>query len=394
MGSGCLVRLDFRPLPMRSTRAKLPAELPAELMGMLGNIDSLKREIQDRIRRIEAVKQAKSVLAEDAIKTEALNKRLAEMNKVVTAVHSGSLGAEKPFNEDAVLRLASREPVLVVHEGVALGRSRPEVAKAMAIHEPVVALNVDGKDAGTGRSVDRSRELVQEARRLLEESSARLDMAVQREEQAATDLLEIQEATVSAFQSASQQLAEAERQWKLADAAAVESRRLLDGSTAQLTLAVTKEQQSAADFHSAQRALSAAYELASRRLESAEQYRKEGDGFAQETRKLLQRMDAELAEARSSTAAASEDLLSARQELTTAYQFASLAAQRQVDSVHFFRKTVSWVIFSTASAWMLAVWMVWAAFHRTLTISVPFVASCLIVAGAVYLRKRGERELE
>jgi hypothetical protein len=105
-------------------------------------------------------------------------------------------------------------------------------------------------------------------------------------------------------------------------------------------------------------------------------------------------METELAEARNGATEASQDLLSARQELTTAYQFASVAAQRRLDSAEFYRKTASWVIFSSAFAWMAAVWMAWVAFNRVLPFAVPFAASCLILAGAVFLRKRGARQLE
>jgi len=421
---------------------------PAKLMDMLGDIDSLKREIQDRMRRIEAVKQAKSLLMEDAQRTEALNKRLAEIGKVMAVVHSGFLLDESVFEGATVMgpRLA---PLPQVHEGVALAWpkadeaakpavaaveiaepisletvplktvsvdavsvdaveaetiQKPEgaieaaqeldVAEAVATDEPDELVDVERADAATGVSLRCAEELVQEARRLLEESSARLDMAVQREEQVTADLLLNQETFASTFEAASERLGEAERCWKLADAAAGEAKRLFEDSTAQLTLAVSKEQQSAADFHAAQKALEAAYETVGERLAAAERFAKEGEGIAEETRTLLQRMETELAEARRGAAAASEDLLSARQELTTAYQFASVAAQRRLDAAEFYRKTASAVVFSSALAWMVAVWMAWVAFNRVLPYAVPFAASCLILAAAVFLRRQGERELE
>ena len=71
------VELAKKP-PMRVADQALGNEMdPAKLMDLLGDIDGLKLEIHERMRRIEAVKQAKSVLQEDAERTEALNKRLA-----------------------------------------------------------------------------------------------------------------------------------------------------------------------------------------------------------------------------------------------------------------------------------------------------------------------------
>jgi len=49
---------------------------PRNLMDLLGDIDGLKHEIHERMRRIEAVKQARSVLLEDAARTEALFSRV------------------------------------------------------------------------------------------------------------------------------------------------------------------------------------------------------------------------------------------------------------------------------------------------------------------------------
>jgi len=502
---------DVEPVkrPFGRTVAAAPVDTvdPSKLMDMLGDIDSLKREIQDRVRRIEAVKQAKSLLMEDALRTEALNKRLAEIGKVMSAVHSGFLAVDADEDVTAGPRWQSREPVamvetrpapvLVMHEAVALAWPKVEeaaaasipaaeeseaaavtaeasgmvaaelpvaevveiplelaavpvetqlaesapvaaveepapvlsiaevvetpVAVAKAVVAPEVELSVVAFDepaatavaepvteeaAGevgvaeleaeglTVTSSRRAEELVAEARRLLEESTARLDVAAHREEMAAEELRATQESLATVYQSATAQLTEAERFWRLADDAATEARRLFEDSTAQLTVAVSKEQQSAADFHSAQQALTAAYQAAIQRLEAAEQFSKDGEGFALETRKLLDRMESELGEARNNAQMANGDLLSARQELTTAYQFASVAAQRRLDSAEFFRMTASWVVFSTAFAWIAAVWMAWAAFHRVLPLAIPFAASCLILAVAIFIKKRGARALE
>jgi hypothetical protein len=430
---------------------------PAKLMDMLGDIDGLKREIQDRVRRIEAVKQAKSLLVEDALKTEALNKRLAEIGKVMSAVHSGILDSDPEVNEAEVLQKQNREmaalvevrpaTIKVINESAALPWrkteefapeetpeeaaeaeftqatevaspelrvaeaaeervevSLPEVAavevvseaqvmEAVAVAAPQVQ-DVAEQGRAAGISLSRAEELIEVAHRMLEESSARLEMAAIREEQVASDLQATQETVVKTYQTATERLTEAERYWKLADDAALEARGLFDESTAQMTLAANKEQQTSAEFYSAQQALAAAYQSACQRLEAAEQYCKDGDGFTQETRKLLERMQAELGDARSGATTATEDLLSARQELTTAYQFASVAAQRRLDSAEFFRKTTRWVVFSTAFAWMATVWMTWVAFNRVVPIAVPFGIACAILAAAIYLRRKGAREVE
>jgi hypothetical protein len=336
----------------------------SKLMQMLGDIEGLRREIQERVRRIDAVKQAKSLLVEEAVRTEALNQRLAEIGKEVTTARPVVRGVESDIHEKAPLRRESA-PVLMVHEGVALPwpkaedaaksagmisasdqRGVPaEIAEQFAVSKAgqeiggAVALTGvsatdDEADHKSRAALDRAGELVLEARRLFEESSARLNLAVQR------------------------------------------------------------EQQAAADFESAQRSLNAAREATNQRLAAAERFAKEGDASVAQTQKLLARIEAELAEARSGGITAAEDLRSARQELTTAYQFASVAAQRRLDSARFYQKVTSWVVFSTALAWLLAVWMAWLALNRTLSVAIPFAASCLILAGAFLLRKRVVQDLE
>src|SRR5271163_4804829 len=77
--------------PMRAGGQEPASEIePANLVELLKDIDSIKSEIHERMRRVEAVKQAKSLLMEDAARTEALNKKLAEIGKIMSAVQSGS----------------------------------------------------------------------------------------------------------------------------------------------------------------------------------------------------------------------------------------------------------------------------------------------------------------
>jgi hypothetical protein len=67
---------------------------PARLMDLLGDIDGIKRDIQERMLRIEAVKEAKTLLMDEAARTEILNKRLTEMSRLMKAVDSGSFAVD------------------------------------------------------------------------------------------------------------------------------------------------------------------------------------------------------------------------------------------------------------------------------------------------------------
>jgi len=473
---------------------------PSKLMEVLGDIESLKREIQDRMRRIEAVKQAKTLLMEDALRTEALNKRLAEIGKIMTAAQSGLLASELEGREPEVLRLPSKEAtehrpsaLRLGNEGVALAWPRleevakPESAAPEAVEDEMAAatpelaevreaapvwmeadaltvseaqgelsaaeetgiehttedtsvavaevlempnpiaevlfeIHAEARAAAadaeqreeTGLcavvepaaeqaeepvevatvSLSRAEELVAEARRLLDESTTRLNLAVNREEQVTAELAAAQEAMASANAAASERLAEWERQWSKVEDLTAEAKRMLDRSTERLDLAASKEERYSTDFQTAQQALTAAYQSASQRLEAAEQYCKNGDQFVQETRQLLDKMKAELAAARNGSISAAEDLQSARQELTTAYQFASVAAQRRLDAAEHYRKSTRWMVIVTALAWVVAVWMGWLALQKGVPVGIPSALSCGIVGAAIFVSKRSEHAAE
>src|SRR4051794_17940421 len=63
---------------------------PGRLVDLLEDIDTLKHEIHERMRRIDAVKQAKEILREDALRTEELNRKLAELGKAMATGAQGT----------------------------------------------------------------------------------------------------------------------------------------------------------------------------------------------------------------------------------------------------------------------------------------------------------------
>ena len=494
------------------------------LMGLLGDIDGLKNEIHERMRRIEAVKQAKSILQEDAERTEALNRRLAEIGKAMTVAQTGIKTPEIEKEIAEPVRMQPREsvveaeprtaPAKVPSEGVALPwpvteepseLSEPEEAQEAVEEEPaaelpeeVVSIPEEEPQVAAEASIaleaafkrleetEESRiqawtkadEAVQEARRLLDDATSQLKDAVGREEQATQAFYSAQESLTAAFESAQERLAEAERArdaarvevwkeaedtekskeaarikaWKQANEAAQEAKRLLDEATSQLNHVVGREVQATEELHAAQESLATAYHAASERLEDAErswknndqavleakklleqstaelvQARKKeesiaaslqsvreeftaayqsasqrlqeaelfvqrGDQAAKEAQQLIDQTTAELLQARKAEETAAADLLSARQELTTAYQFAAVAAQRRLDAVDSFQKATRIAVFAVALSWVSTVWMGWFAFHAKMPIFVPAAATVLILVLTFVFAKKGTRE--
>lgn len=453
--------------PMRAGEQDPASELePANLVELLNDIDSIKSEIHERMRRIEAVKQAKSLLMEDAARTETLNRKLAEIGKLMNAVQSGFLAPEshvedekqvrrnsveneastqlRPSNVNAVLRMLSDSVTLPwpkVEEEIeysalaayeALDAERPEAPSLLVLEpsaDPVPqaaatppspqvvempasivedAETVERSFVPSEESVEvsvmaerlsvaeefwkRADEATQEAKRFFEESKARLDDAVTRQEQLATDYQAAQDVLNAGYQSSNDRLEEAARYWQQTEETAAESRRLLEEASAKLNRALSMEEQAAADFNSAQKSLLAGYELASRRLEEAERLWREADQVSLQAKQMLDRTNSEIEEIRRKEEAATTDLLSARQELTTAYQFAAVAAQRRLDSAEFFKRSAKWAVFAAAFSWVAMVWAVWFSLRTIAPLWVPCVASTLIVCLAITFGRLGTRE--
>ena len=556
------IELAKKP-PMRAADQTSGNDMDStNLMGLLGDIDGLKNEIHERMRRIEAVKQAKSVLLEDAERTEALNRRLAEIGKAMTVAQSGSQAPEAETAEP--VRIQSREsltgaesrtaPVKVLNEGVALPWPRTEelsedsriepteqqlgqilssveaarisaeanmafeaafkrlqeteesrlqawtqaddaVQEARrlleaatsqlkdavgreeqathAIHSAQEALTISVQSAQERlEEAERSREAarlqawkeananVEEARRLFEDAASQLKDAAGREAKAAQAIHSAQESLTISVQSAQERLEEAERSreaarvqtWKEANADSEEAKRLLDEATSQLTLATGREERATQEFHSAQQALTtsfqsasgrleeaernwnktdqamqeakslvdqsiaelaqarkreesiaanlqsvrdeftASYDAASKRLQEAEQFCQKGDQSAKEAQQLIDQTTAELLHARKAEETAAADLLSARQELTTAYQFAAVAAQRRLDAVDSFRKAARVAIFAVAASWVATVWMGWLAFRAAVPIWAPGVLTLVLVVLTLVLTRKTTTE--
>jgi len=448
--------------PMRAGEQEIVSEVePANLVELLSDIDNIKREIHERMRRVEAVKQAKSLLMEDAARTEALNKKFAEIGKLMNSVNSGFLAAKNEYEdiepndgqsrgtgasgegrsakintavrilnesaplpwpkleevEDPVLiAYKSLEPQHVVAESIPFLEPQPEpdalqpspiVAARQSVELPVTsAFEVETVDrcpvvevaatnevlAVTQEFWKQAEEATVEARRLFDESRSRLDESVKKQEQVAADYQTTQEALNVRYQSANARLEEATQCWKQTDLASVEAKRLFEEAAVKLNRAITVEEKAAGDFHSAQISLTTAYESACKRLEEAERFWREADQTGLQVKQMLEQASSELAQLRSGEQTATADLLSARQELTTAYQFAAVAAQRRLDAAEFFKRSAKWAVFAAAFSWVAMVWAVWFALRTIAPVWVPCVASTLIVCLAITFGRLGTRE--
>jgi len=340
---------------------------PRNLMDLLGDIDGLKHEIHERMRRIEAVKQARSVLLEDAARTEALNKKLAEMGKAMSAAQAGILGAEdeaeigsaRQQTGETVAEMEPRPiPVKVMSESVALQWPKTEEkvdSTERAPEEPVAQLKERSVDTSEEVRVmeeasavfesafqrleeaEHSRrdawkqadEANLEAKRLLEEATSRLDRAVNWEDRASAAFQATQEALASRLQVSQERLDESERRWRLTEQAAAETKRLVELSAAEQVQ--RKDGVDEEGLEELRKEFIGAYRLAQDRMAEAEKARmdawKQADEANGQAKQLLEEATLRLDRAINREEQASAAFLTAHEALTTNYQ----SAQKRLD---------------------------------------------------------------
>jgi hypothetical protein len=338
---------------------------------MLKDIDGLKEEIHERIRRLEAVRQARAVLLEDAARNDLLSRRLTELGNGIVSAHLISPAIDDGSHHAPLLR-APAGPTLTAMDH----RSTP--ANMFAITGPADASALPWRRPEEPEDTSNQSGEAPMPYDAYHASSLREDSRIRDE----ANLV---------LASMSQRMEQAEQFRKQCEQAAFEARRLLDESAAHLNSATRKEQQATADLQAAQEALAASQLSANQRTEEAERCWKLVNEAAEAVRERVEQANAALVEARARQETAADDLVSARQDLTTSYQFAAVAAQRRLESSQFFQKASRWAIVATAISWGLIAWFAWLTFRHIVPIWAPAAITVLILV--IALRVRG-KEIE
>lgn len=408
---------------------------PEQLMELLGDIDSLKVEIHERIRRMEAVKQAKSVLLEDAVRTEALSKKLAEIGQIMSGAQLGSLMGLAQDLELGPPRIPPREergevegrPVArVAAESIALPWPKPEdlanessdqvpnevtTSTEMAGQERALAgtfiapehlenrfeeisARIAGAESSWLNLRDEFEQIAVEVRREVEGVRQRVAAFESNGQAGEAELRALQDTVRQAIEALEDRVAHAEENLRRSEQAEAEAKTLLEESTAQLRQAAQVERETTARILATEATFKASVESASQRLQEAEQFWKQRDNSVIDSKKQLDQATFALTQAHAKEESATADLVSARQELTTAYQFAAVAAQRRLDSAEFFRKAAFWAVLGTAFSWIGMVWAVWSTMERRMPIWAPAAATLVVIALAVSFSKRGRHEAQ
>jgi len=346
----------------------LSSDDPSGLIDMLKDIDGLKEEIHERIRRLEAVRQARAILLEDAARNDMLSRRLAELGRGIATGHLTSPAINDGSHNPPLLRAPSGPAFTAMDH-----RSSP--ANMIAITGPADASALPWRRPEDPQNTSEGSEEAPMAYDPYPSSSLREDSRIREE-------------TNLAFASFAQRMEQAELFCKQREQAALEARRLLDESAGHLDGAARKEQQATVDLQAAREALEASRLSANERIEEAERCWKLVNEASEMVRGRVEQANAELIEARARQETAAADLLSARQDLTTSYQFAAVAAQRRLESRQFFQKASRWAIVATAISWALIAWFAWLTFRHIVPIWAPAAVTVLILV--IALRVRGK----
>ena len=335
-----------RKPPFRTDDPGLWTDVQADqLVNLLEDMDGLKHEIHERMRRIEAVKQAKSVLREDALRTEALNQKLACIRESLSQAHA----APNPREEAGLLQMPAREiSAMILPPSIdptplsehSLPSERIEDAASLRQVRAAEPLSPKQSEQPTNKPANApvSQEMVTAGLNQPSDPAQAADALPRPTSTQANDFArELSAISIvateasEAFRSAKELLARSEEARMLADKSVLEARQILEQSFTQLSHAIVKEEKAAAELNSTQ------------------------------------------------------------QELTTAYQFAAAAAQRQHNAAEFFRKTNHWTVNAAALAWVATIWTVWVSFHTRMQVWAPCLATAAVMALAVIMARWSTR---
>jgi hypothetical protein len=377
------------------------------LIDLLEDVDGLKREIQERMKRAEAVKQAKALLLEDAQRTEALNRKLAEIGRAVGGVHPGLRIAETPMDEAPIWTSNREMPSRDMHAEV---KPWMNDARAAADFSPI--------------SWRKPEEPIERPIPIMHSHSAetmpvflRPELALTAGEPSAVEVAQVsggnwtaeekfsgssdQTQSGGTDQAAVRRLEEAERSWRQAEAVTLEAKALLERSISEMQRVRSEDDSAAAELRTIREELLAATASAKEMLQQLKAVEVGrtlagevgGEANPELDRSILERSISELVQAQAREEAATTELNSARQELTTAYQFAAVAAQRRQDANEFFHKAARWAILSAALSWAASAWFGWFAVRAFVPIWAPGLATLVIVGAAMMIGKKSAGEV-
>lgn len=339
---------------------------PLRLIDLLENIDGLKQEVQERMRRVEAVNQAKSLLQEDAIRTEALNRKLAELGRAFGEVRHEPFFGEAKSREADLLRMPPREHVAEI--------SSRQIESASPAHQGGDWIHFENRELATLadiaiRPASTQTAPLEPVHRLAD--TLRMDATAHPVEDIPAP--ELEEPAVEVKPNAQPEATESP-----------ESYRKVAHRFTEASLQRDEAIQSAMQAKSS-------YEGAMQLLEEGRQIYEETREALLNTKLHLEQASAQLAVSRGKEEAATADLKSAQQDLTTAYQFAAVAAQRQHDAAEFFRKSNRWNIIAVAFSWVVITWMAWLQFRTLVPIWGPGAVSGVILVIAILVNTWGTK---
>lgn len=408
---------------------------PGKLIDLLDDIDGLKHEIHERMLRIEAVKQAREILQEDAARTDVLNRKLAELGRAMVGVHAETRREEIQAENVGSPRVQARgfapEVMLSTPElrslgdgtaqqwqqpdeprdhanqwngepGSALVLEVPEhTIQPAAGHRAWLEVSEEARESFLAaseileqaeKSWKQADQAAVEAREMLDRSASELAAARRMEEAATANLQAARQESRDFYFTLCKRMEELEQSWKQADSMIVEVKQLLDQTKAERTQTSREDRTLNADVESLRQELLAAHQSATERSTEATQLLEQASDAVAESKRQRDAAMAEVAQARQHEETATAEFTSARQELTTAYQFAAVAARRQHFAEEFFTRAARWAVLSGAVAWIAVVWFGWFAFRAFVPIWGAGIATVAIAAVAQFIAKKGRVE--
>lgn len=341
-----------------------------KLIELLDNIDGLKKDIRERMRRVEAVKVAESMLLDEAAKTETLNTKLEETKKALGLAGQEFQAATVQYRGAEELREKAEE--ILAEAESCFGEAKGLLESAAVEYRRAAETG----DASANAYIESERQLILSAQKLTEAGKVADRMALEAAANTASldkKLIKIE----SAADAARQEFQAAKVQYKSAEELCNETCGIFRDAGFRYSEAKGLAETAEIQYRKAEEAETSsanAYGESERQLVLSSQKLLEADKSTLEAKSLLDRSTSELNSVRIIEEKATADLRAAKQVLET-------SKRRLMTASEVFKKATRWVVSGAVISWIAVAWMVWSTFRAVLPLWGPCVATAILLLG-------------
>lgn len=352
-----------------------------KLIELLDNIDGLKKDIRERMRRIESVTIAESMLLDEAARTETLNTKLAETRQVLDLARQEFQGAQFQYKGAAELR--EEAEVILADAEMRFGEAKSLLESAAIEYRKATEVGNSSAHA----YMESERQFVFSAHKFQEAGKIADLKALEIAAQTASLDKKLAQ-TETATDAVRQEFQAAKVQYKRVEGLCSEAMAGFIDSGSRYREAKKQVENAETEYRRAEergKSSAHAYDESERQLILSAQKLQEAGESTLEAKSLLDMSKSQLDNSRIIEEKAATDLRSAEQVLES-------SKQRMIAASEVFQRAERWVVSGAVVSWIAVMWIVWSTFHTVLPLWEPCIATAFLLLGGTFVLKGVKHE--